>query len=364
MNAHWTFKTEAAVWGSPSFSEGTVFIGSDDGNLYALDARAGSLKWKFASEGIVRSTPAVANGLVYFTSDDGYLYAVNTDDGTRAWSTDIGNYYDRKAREDLGNSPSPTGYDYVQSSPVAADGTVYAGSFDGKLYALAADTGQVKWTFVTQKKIRGTPAVDQGVVYVGSWDKLMYAVDAATGAVKWATGIGGEVQSTPVVANGMVYTASRKASVVALAAQTGELKWEHSYGNNLWVESSPRLVNEVIYIGSSGSKIVLGLDALTGTPTAIYVSPDFHWSTPLVIRDTLYIGGTSFSPDTSGGMYSLKIVEGKFSREEGDLQVFSTPTTREFSGGWIGVAGSPVTENNLIYFGALDGNVYAINALP
>ena len=364
MNAHWALQTDGAIWGSPAISAGTVFIGSDDGNLYAVDAQSGSLKWKFASQGIVRSQPAIANDLVYFTSDDGSLYAIQAKDGTKTWSVDIGNFLDRATREDLGGSPSPTGYDYVQSSPVVADGTVYAGSLDGNLYALEADTGAVKWTFTTAGKIRGTPAVDQGTVYIGSWDKLLYAIDARSGKVRWASGVGGQVQSTALVANGMVYCASRKASVVALDAQTGELKWEHSYGSNMWVESSPRLVDGVIYIGSSGSKIVLGLDALSGKPTAIYISPDFHWSTPLVIRDTLYIGGTSYKPDLKGGLYSLKIVDGKFSDLDEDRQVFPSVDTMEFSGNWLGIAGSPVTENDLIYFGGLDGKVYAVNALP
>jgi eukaryotic-like serine/threonine-protein kinase len=365
MNAHWTYQTGAAIWGSPTLNDGTLYIGSDDDSLYALDAQTGALKWKFASKGIVRSKPAIAGSLVFFTSDDGFLYAVNTSDGTKAWTTDIGNFYEREDREAFDmNSPTPTGYDYVQSSPVVADGTVFAGSLDGKLYALAADTGVVQWTFTTTKKIRGSAAVDNGIVYFGSWDKLMYAVDAKTGEAKWATGVGGEVQSTPLVANGMVYTASRKASVVALDALTGEQKWEHIYGSNMWVESSPSLAGNAIYIGSSGSKIILGLDALTGTPTAFYSSKDFHWSTPLVLRDRLYIGGASPVSDPSGGMYSLKIEDGKFNRDDPKLQVFSTPTTMEFTNSWIGIAGSPITENNFIYFGSLDGKVYAINALP
>ena len=365
MNAHWVFETEAAVWGSASLNGDTVFIGSDDGNLYALEAQSGSLLWKFASQGIVRSTPAVAGDLVYFSSDDGFLYAVRADDGTKAWSTDIGNFYDRAAREGFNmSSVDPTGYDYVQSSPVVADGTVYVGSTDKNLYALDANTGAVKWTFATSNKIRATPVVDQGTVYFGSWDELMYAVDVATGKARWAVGVGGEVQSKAVVANGMVYTASRRASVVALDAQTGGLNWEYSYGSNLWVESSPNLVNGVIYIGSSGSKIVLGLDALTGKPTSIYTSKDFHWSTPLIIGDRLYIGGTSPAPDASGGLYSLSMTNGTFFNATTDLQVFSTPTTREYANVWIGIAGSPVTENGLIYFGALDGKVYAVNAIP
>jgi eukaryotic-like serine/threonine-protein kinase len=364
MNAEWVYQTSGAIWGSPAINNGTVFIGSDDGNLYAFGAQAGKLIWKFASQGIVRSQPAIANGLVYFSSDDGFLYALHSQDGSQAWSTNIGNFLDRTVREDLGNSPSPTGYDYLQSSPIVTEGTVYVGSLDGNLYALSADSGKILWKFATGDKIRATPTVDQGTVYIGSWDKLLYAVDSQTGNLRWASPVGGQVQSTSVVANNLVYCASRKASVVALAAQTGELKWEHAYGPNMWVESSPRLVDGVIYIGSSGSKMVLGLEALTGKPTAIYISPDFHWSTPLVLRDTLYIGGTSYKPDLTGGFYSLKIVDGKFSDLDQDRQVFSAAETMEASGSWNGVAGSAIAADDVIYFGGLDGKFYAVNALP
>ena len=362
MQADWVYQTDGAIWGSPALTAGTVLIGSDDGNLYALESQSGNLKWKYTSQGIIRSQPAIANGLVYFTSDDGSLYAVNVRDGKLAWSTDIGNFLDRATRENLGNSPSPSGYDYLQSSPVVSDGIVYVGSLDGKLYALSADTGQVKWTFATAGKIRATPAVDQGTVFIGSWDNLFYAVDAGSGKIRWASPVGGQVQSTAVVADNLAYCASRKASVVALDVKTGELKWEHSYGSNMWVKSSPRLVDGVIYIGSSGSKMVLGLDALTGSPTTIFISPDFHWSTPLIVRSTLYIGGTSYKPDQTGGLYILKIVEGKLSRLDQDMKVLSVIDTMETSGNWSGVASSPVTEGDLIYFGGLDGKLYAVSA--
>ncbi len=364
MNAHWTYQTSGAIWGNPALGDGLVFIGSDDGNLYALDARSGALKWKFASRGIVRSQPALADGMVYFTSDDGSLYALNAEDGAQAWSVDIGNFMACAERESLGNSPSPTGYDYVQSSPVVDGGTLYVGSRDGKVYALDAKSGSVEWTFATQDKIRATPAVDQGTVYIGSWDKLLYALDARTGQVRWVSPIGGEIQSTALIANGLVYCASRKASVVALDAATGELKWEHSYGTNMWVESSPRLVGGVVYIGSSGSKFVLGLDALTGKPTAFYVSRDFHWSTPLVIGNNLYIGGTSYNPDKTGGLLALRIVDGKLPTPGEDIQLFPVVDTLEASGAWNGVASSPAGADGLIYFGGLVGILYAVNTIP
>ncbi len=55
-------------------------------------------------QGIVRSQPAVAGGLVYVASDDGKLYTVDAQNGRLAWSTDIGNALPREKREKLGTS--------------------------------------------------------------------------------------------------------------------------------------------------------------------------------------------------------------------------------------------------------------------
>jgi hypothetical protein len=60
----WIFQTGAAIWGMPAISNGTVYFGSDDGNLYTVDAQNGSLRWKFLTQGIVRSRPAIVGELV------------------------------------------------------------------------------------------------------------------------------------------------------------------------------------------------------------------------------------------------------------------------------------------------------------
>ena len=66
----------------------------------------------------------------------------------------------------------------VRSTPaIGADGTVYVGSEDKKLYALDAETGKQKWAFGTAGKVESSPAIGQdGIIYVGSWDKKVYAV--------------------------------------------------------------------------------------------------------------------------------------------------------------------------------------------
>jgi len=242
-----------------------------------------------------------------------------------------------------------------------ANGQVYVGSADGNVYALAADAGSINWSFETGHKVRATPTVDNGAVYVGSWDKSVYALDALTGEMRWKAPLGGQVQTTALVAGGMVYCASRKASVVALDAQTGEIKWEYDYGRNMWVESSPRLVDGIIYIGSSGNRVVVGLDSRTGKEISVFHSNAFNWSTPAIVSDRLYIGGTSFQHVEKGGLIAIELVDGRFSPAKDDQWRLPVEETLEASGDWSGVASSPVVVDGVIYFGGLDGRLYAVS---
>jgi hypothetical protein len=87
---HWKFMTGGAVRSSPAVAnDGTIYVGSDDGRLYALQSN-GILNWKFPTLGAVSSSPAIdANGTVYVGSGDGSPYAINPD-GTLKWKYFVG----------------------------------------------------------------------------------------------------------------------------------------------------------------------------------------------------------------------------------------------------------------------------------
>ena len=81
----WTFHTHGEVVSSPAVVEGVVYVGSNDGNLYAIDQQTGAQKWTFSTEARISSSPAVDHGLVYFNSYDGNFYAVDTATGKLRW---------------------------------------------------------------------------------------------------------------------------------------------------------------------------------------------------------------------------------------------------------------------------------------
>ncbi len=130
----------------PVVSGGLVFFGSSaDGKVVALDAATGRERWAFYTGGPVRFAPAVWKDRLFVVSDDGHLYALQSADGRLLWKKRGG----PSERLVLGNDRMISHWP-ARGGPVVADGVVYFGAglwpSDGIfLYALDADSGQVKW---------------------------------------------------------------------------------------------------------------------------------------------------------------------------------------------------------------------------
>jgi outer membrane protein assembly factor BamB len=114
------------------------------------------------------------------------------------------------------------------------------------------------WSYATGNSVYSSPAVANGVVYLGSYDHKVYALNASTGAKLWSYATGNVVDSSPAVANGVVYVASDDGNVYAVKAKTGAKLW--SYSTGYAGSSSPAVSNGVVYVGSlDGNVYALGL---------------------------------------------------------------------------------------------------------
>lgn len=227
----WNYQTDYfSIFSTPNVTDGTVYIGSNDGSLHAIDAATGSGEWQEGLGGDVWVGPTVAGDTVYGASSgsgSSTMYALDQGSGSSQWSTGIG--------------------EVSGSIPVVHDGVVVTGAHDGLVYALDTGTGDTAWTYDTGGSIDSAPAAASGTVYIGSDSGSVYAL-GTDGTLQWSTATDREVKAGPVVHDGIVYVGSDDTAVYGLDAATGEKQCTYDTGGQ--VAGSAAVVGGRVYIGS------------------------------------------------------------------------------------------------------------------
>jgi len=238
----------------------------------------------------------------------------------------------------------------ILSAAAVADGKVFVGSNDKKVYALDAATGAVKWTVLTGGMVQSAPAYDNGTVFVGSFDNKLYAINASTGAVKWKLTTEGNITFNPTVANGTVYVASKiGGTLYAINETTGVVKWTaHPNFANTW--SSPAVIGSTVYMGWDDDKIY-ALDASTGATKWSTALGGMVRSAPSVANGVVYVGADD------GLLYALSSVGGRVLWKARTAARSTTPAVRS----------SPAVANGLVYVTSAEttpmgGHLFAFNS--
>jgi outer membrane protein assembly factor BamB len=336
----WKFTTNGAVISSPSVTDGIVYVGSQDKNIYAIGAWSGSLIWNFTTQGAIESSPAVANGKVYTGGDDGYVYCLDAYTGAFIWKTFVN-----------GDLPYTYGSLVLKSSPAVSGDRVYIGSLDGSLYALNVNDGNIDWKFETGGPILCSPAVADGAVYFTSEEPTtgaLYKLDANTGAVIWKQQLpyehqftgGTEMMGSPSVAAGMVFASSNLRNYYGINATTGDIVWAFTDPAAMeFIVSSPIYVNGELFIIDKFN--IACVNAMNGhtiwsffTGDELYVSPS-------------YADGKIYIITSQRHIYILDATNNGTK-----LASFTTP-----SSGWS----SPTLSNGRLYVGNNDWNVYCFS---
>ncbi len=386
----WKFSTTGRFVSTPAVHGDVVFAGNTDGNVYAVDAQDGALKWKFATNGPVSSSPAVSNGLVIAGSVDGRIYAIDEAAGTVKWKFATAGERRFTAPGIHGGMPRTQlmadPFDLFMSSPIVDNGSVYVGSGDHNVYALDVTTGALKWKFETGDVVHASPAVANGTVFVGSWDSYFYALDAKTGALKWKFATGRDtviynqvgIASSAAVVGNKVYFGCRDGFLYVLDVNTGALKWKHD-NNHGWVIGSPAVTDGTVYFATSDGTRFKALDAETGAVRFSNVNKAISFSSPAVVNNAVMFGtsdGWLHSIDRATGKIlaefqtdGSKANAAKYTDAEGRMNSALLYPDFTLEGMFVGlnrmftlgsVLSSPVVHNGVVYFGSMDGGLYAV----
>jgi outer membrane protein assembly factor BamB len=237
----------------------------------------GHTNWILPLQAPVLMSPAIAaDGTIYtgtYSNSLGTrLYSIKPS-GTTNWVFNLGSLSTSLMSVQF---PSPA---------IGPDGTIYVGSFDKKVYAILPN-GQKKWTFQMTNVTYVSPAIgDDGTIYIGSDDGNFYAL-APNGMKKWQYYAGGQTDSSPAVgSDGSIYFGT-STGFYALD-RTGHLNWSIT-GQGAFL-SSPAVCADGSVVFASLSGHVYRYTA-AGALVSSGGFPDAVYSSPAIGRDgTIYL---------------------------------------------------------------------------
>ena len=350
----WSVETGAPVWaGLERGADGTLFVGNEQGDLHAI-SREGKPLWKFSTGKPIRAQPRVLGKHVYLHSDSGFVYQLDPRSGAEKWRANV----DHGSEPRIPTNQEKTRWDRYGSSVVADDKRLYVASRDKNLYALDRTSGRELWRVAADDIMTATPAIHGDLVISAAFDGKVRAVSARDGALRWIydgkLGIAGDV----VVAQNRVLVGSRSYDLIALDAATGKELWKRYYWFS-WIESPPVVRDGVIYTGSSDATNVYAINLGDGTFRWKTSVPGWSWQRTAV-NDELVVAGTAgvgaFPASRNGSLLALD-------RNTGAIRwMYLDPPSEQIikdKKGW-GFGASPVIADGLVYAADLNGRVYAI----
>jgi outer membrane protein assembly factor BamB len=195
-------------------------------------------------------------------------------------------------------------------------------------------------------------------VMFGTMDGSVVVLDTASRTERLRVRTRGAVVTTPVVAAGTLVVGSRDYMLYGFDLADGSVRWRFSYWFS-WIESTPALVDGLLYVGASDFSRVTALDPRTGKARWSAPVHGMDWGTPLVTADSVFTGTASQNIEGTaishvGGIMALR-------RSDGSprWRMAAAPAP---SGGFGGYAGSLALAGDKVIAAGFDGKLVAIPA--
>ncbi len=214
------------------------------------------LLWRFKTGGPLHASPVIANGILYIGSTDGKLYALDAKQWGIKWVFDAG--------------------DAIRYSATVLGDSVYFNARNNKIHALRAQTGKKLWKFKTKSWMDGPPIVADNKVYVGAFPSKIYVLNARTGELE-------AMHERTVRIHGIEYGCANGVFRPVFPEHAAKVWRGYTAGS----DSYPVTANGITYIGARDGRIH-GFDSASHTETWMYQTGGFVDAAPAISDGTLY----------------------------------------------------------------------------
>ncbi len=289
----WELAIKGGVISELSVDQGSVYFGGADGYLYSVNLENGRVNWKYELKNPIVSAPTVAQGRVLVTTTDDTIYAFDAGTGKWLW------HYRRRS--------APMATIMGASAPLVDRNEVIAGLGDGFVVCLSLEEGALKW----EKKLHygakftdvdAHPILEEGIIYLPSYDGALYALKRQGGDIIWKYDAGSGKEVT--LDGPRIYLPSSDGNVYALTKENGKVLWKFELDSG--VPTQLVVTDQYVIFGSS-YQYFYALDKNTGR--AVYRLHIGHGNG--------FYGSPAYDPEkkrvyilsTAGNLYSFALTK-------------------------------------------------------
>ena len=305
----WDFEIKGKMVERPALSPdgATVFVGSDENRLYAINAVDGAKRWHVQTGGQVNTPTISPDGTTAFVgSHDGRLHAINIADGTKKWEFVVGTQHKHWATWVLGSTISP-------------DGTaVFCVASDNTVYAINAANGKKKWDFYAGHLLASdlTVSPDGATLFIASRAKKLHAINTVDGTKKWEFVTGDETRgelNRPIVSpdGATVFFGSDVNYFYAVNTVDGTKKWNYRMRQNRVMSGVISPDGATVFF--STIQYLVAANAADGTTRWQFTNPKLGYgATPRsqLTSPTLSPDGTTvFVGNSDGDVYAFNAAD-------------------------------------------------------
>lgn len=313
VEAIWKFEADDALKTQPIVADGTVYVPSMDGKVYAVAASTGSERWSIGTNGSLDATPAITNGILYVPTNQGTVLALSAGTGSGQWKASLprsnassltaaaGDIYvstdgNDRIHGSLSKLDGGTGdelhlereayFDHYTS--LVTDAAVYLSVYNGNRF-IGYDRDNWSKTFQTSgENERFT--YHSGTLYTaGDRTGIVRAIDAETGKTDWTFSNIQATSNPPVYYDDTLYvTTTADNKIHAIDPSIGTRQWEQQVEGT---PTTPVAADGTIYFGAADNQ-VYAYDAVSGERRWTYITGNSIVAPPSIVDGTLYVTST------------------------------------------------------------------------
>lgn len=313
----WTYEAGDSIESSAAIVGGTVFVGSQKGELTALNLDNGAVFWKYAIDSpIGESSPAYSNGVVYIGDLGGWLHAVNATTGKKIWAFKAGNE--------------------VKSSPVVVGDRVLIGSYDQHLYCVSTANGSLLWKFKTNGPVHSTPSIAGDLAFIAGCDEFFHAIRITDGKEQFSVSSDAYTGASPALLGSSAFYGTFDNEVLMVDLTQHRVAWRYQHPQRHFPFYSSAAVTASRLVIGGRDKMVHGL-TLAGKVVWTFDTRARVESSPAIAGERVFVGSND------GRFYVLSLKDGS--------------KLWEFNAG-APLSASPAIARGRIVIGAQDGRLY------